>query len=147
MVKMIKEAAKKAVLFVNLHKKNASDAALGIKEELEKRGIKTTVFSFDGKPENPPVEKWDIAFSIGGDGTVLYTARSLSPLGVPILPVHLGTLGFIAEVDMEGWLDVYNKWEKGKISLSRRCMLEVLVIRNSSIIMKNICLNDTVISC
>ncbi|MDR0322517.1 MAG: NAD(+)/NADH kinase [Treponema sp.] len=137
---------KKVVLFVNLHKKNATSTAGEIQAELEKRGIETTVFSFEGKPEKLPSGKWDIAFSLGGDGTVLYTARSLSPLGVPILPVNLGTLGFLAEVDKSDWLDVFNKWEKGEITLSRRCMFEISVERDSKSIMKSNCLNDAVIS-
>jgi NAD+ kinase len=137
---------KKAVLFVNLHKKNSSAAAVEIQSELEKRGIEAVVFSFEGKPQKPPEGKWDIAFSLGGDGTVLYTARCLAPLGVPILPVNLGTLGFVAEVDIENWLDVFLQYARGGISPSRRCMLEVSVERDSLTVMKNICLNDTVIS-
>jgi NAD+ kinase len=137
---------KKAVLFVNTHKNNAQDAAGQIQSELEKRGLSVAVYSFAGKPENPPYGVWDIAFSLGGDGTVLYTARCLAPLGVPILPVNMGSLGFIAEVDRDDWLSTYEKWEKGEISVSKRCMLEISVERGGKIIMKNICLNDAVIS-
>jgi NAD+ kinase len=137
---------KKAVLFVNTHKNNAENAARQIQAELEKRGLSVAVYSFAGKPENPPEGLWDIAFSLGGDGTVLYTARCLAPLGVPILPVNMGSLGFIAEVDRNDWLSTYEKWEKGEISVSKRCMLEISVKRGGEIIMKNICLNDTVIS-
>jgi NAD+ kinase len=137
---------KRAVLFVNTHKNNAESAAKQVQTELERRGLSVTVYSFAGKPENPPDGQWDIAFSLGGDGTVLYTARCLAPLGVPILPVNMGSLGFIAEVDRNDWLSTYEKWEKGEISVSNRCMLEVSVERGGKIIMKNICLNDTVIS-
>jgi len=137
---------KSAILFVNLHKENASRVSDIICNELEKKGIGAAVFSFEGKPEKPPSGKWDIAFSLGGDGTVLNTARCLAPLGVPILPVNLGSLGFIASVNIEEWLDVFNLWEKGEISLSQRCMLEISVERASKIIMENVCLNDVVIS-
>jgi len=145
---VVKEAGsiKKAVLFVNLHKKNAREAALQIQAELEKRGIEAAVFCFDEKPQEPPVGKWDIAFSVGGDGTVLYTARCLAPEGVPILPVNLGSLGFIAGVDKDDWLDVFTRWEKGELPVSRRCMLEISVERNSQTVMRNISLNDAVIS-
>jgi len=139
---------KSVVLFVNLHKKNAAGTASLIQSELEKRGNTVTVFSFEGKPQKPPEGKWDIAFSLGGDGTVLSTARCLAPLGVPILPVNLGTLGFIAEVD--DWLDVFIRWEKGEIKPSKRCMFEISVDRclsgGSKTVMRNVCLNDTVIS-
>jgi NAD+ kinase len=137
---------KKVILFVNIHKKNAEQVAGVIQTELEKRGAEVTLFSFEGKPKKLPGKKWDIAFSLGGDGTVLYTARNLAPLGVPILPVNLGTLGFIAEINKKDWLDVFLKWEKGEITPARRCMLEITVERNSKVIINNVCLNDAVIS-
>ena len=75
------------------------------------------------------------------------TVKGARPgLGVPILPVNLGSLGFIAEVDKNDWLNVFEKWEKKEVSPSYRCMLEVTVERNSQIVMRNICLNDTVLS-
>ena len=146
--------SKKVVMIVNIHKKNAEKAASEIHSELAKFtddiSIFFTPFSFDGNPAKLPEklteEKWDIAFSLGGDGTVLYTARHFAPLGVPILPVNLGTLGFIAEVDKKECLDVFFKWEKGEITPTRRCMLEISVERNSKIIMNEACLNDAVIS-
>ena len=137
---------KSAVLFVNLNKEKSQSTADNIKTELEKREYHVTVFAFDGKPAKIPSGKWDIAFSLGGDGTVLFTARAMAAMNVPILPVNLGSLGFISGVNSVGWLDDFNKWEKGDISLSRRCMLEILVERDSKIIMKNTCLNDVVIS-
>ena len=145
---------KKALLFVNIYKKNAAAVACKIKAELEKMGLEVVVFlmekTIDGKPQKPPEGEWDIAFSLGGDGTVLYAARCLAPHGVPILPVNLGTVCFIAEVDIADWQDVFLRWEKGMLSLSRRSMLEVSVLRNSDsgphVLMKNICLNDAVIS-
>ena len=137
---------KSVILFVNLFKKSAGPLAELIKAELEKKGTDVTVFSFEGKSKELPAGKWDLAISLGGDGTVLYTARCVAPLGVPILPINLGTFGFIAEVKKEEWLTVFNKWEKGEITSSKRCMLEISVIRDNKKIMTNICLNDAVIS-
>ena len=144
---------KKAVLFVNVNKKNTVIASDEIKAELEKRGTEVTVFSIKDKSKdlsengNLSEEKWDIAISLGGDGTVLYTARYVAPLGVPIIPINLGTLGFIAEVNKNDWLDVFLKWEKGEITPTRRYMFEISVERDSKIIKNFVCLNDTVISC
>jgi len=137
---------KSAILFVNLHKGNALQVSQLIRDELEKRDISAAVFSFEGKPGKPPLGKWDIAFSLGGDGTVLNTARCLAPLGVPILPVNLGTLGFIASVNIDEWLDVFCLWERGEIFPSQRRMLEISVERASKIVLEKACLNDVVIS-
>ena len=137
---------KKAVLFVNHLKKNANELAEKIKTDLKKYDFDAVIFLFKGKPLEPPVDKWDIAFSLGGDGTVLFTARTLAPLGVPILPVNLGSLGFLAEVGSSDWLDIFLKWCNGSITLSHRCMFEVIVERNSAVAAENICLNDAVVS-
>lgn len=137
---------KRAILFVNQYRKNSASCANEIKTELERRGTETVIYSFDRNSKKPPDEKWDIAFSLGGDGTVLYTARCLAPGGVPILPVNLGSLGFLAGVEMDKWLEVFEQMEKGEITLSRRCMLEIEVKRDSKTVYSNTCLNDAVVS-
>ena len=146
--------ARRAVLFVNNLKKNAAETASQIKTELEKSGYEAEIFSFNGNTDHPSWtsadfsggKKIDIAFSLGGDGTVLFASRCLAPLGVPILSVNLGTLGFIAGVGINDWQDIFYKWDSGKLNPSRRCMLEVTAERDSKIVMKNISLNDAVIS-
>ena len=133
-----------AILFVNL-RKNAGKVADEIKTELEKLNINVTVFSFEGRPQTCPQGKWDIAFSLGGDGTVLYTARMLASSGTPILPVHLGTLGFIAGVEEHEWSLVFKKWLDNTARLSSRCMLDISVEREGNPVMRNTCLNDAVV--
>jgi len=137
---------KKIALFVNNLKENAPELAQNIKDELSKRGNQVDTFTIEEESKAVPSGKWDIAICLGGDGTVLYIARIMAPLGVPILPVNFGTMGFIAEVEKDNWLDVYLKWERGEVTLSRRCMLDILVERGCKTINKNICLNDAVIS-
>jgi NAD+ kinase len=137
---------KRAILFVNLHKKDAELAAGEITRELESRGVEVTNFAFEGPPVSAPVGSWDIAFSLGGDGTVLYAARAVAPSDTPVLPLHLGTLGFLTGVESHQWLSVYEKWLCGAARISLRSMLELSVERKKTEIYKNVCLNDIVIS-
>ncbi|MCL2879667.1 MAG: NAD(+)/NADH kinase [Treponema sp.] len=136
---------RKVVLFVNLHKKNAVSLRDEIQHTLGKRGFDVTPYCFEGRPGIFPEGAWDVAFSLGGDGTVLYTARTASPRGIPILPVNLGTLGFITGIQTDNWLDVFNNWLGGKAELSRRCMLEACVFRKGVRTAQFCCLNDAVI--
>ena len=42
------------------------------------------------------IDQADIIFSVGGDGTLLSTARLIGKKSIPILGVHIGSLGFLA---------------------------------------------------
>ncbi|MDR2808855.1 MAG: NAD(+)/NADH kinase [Spirochaetaceae bacterium] len=88
----------------------------------------------------------DLAISLGGDGTVLFAARTVAPESIPLLPVNLGKIGFIAAVAPEKWQDVFQEWQAGSASLSYRLMLEVLVERAKKPVFQGVCLNDVVIS-
>jgi len=138
--------AQKAILLVNLHKENAQSAAEEIRGELEGRGLEVTVFAFEGRPGCVPDGAWDIAFSLGGDGTVLYAARILAPVGTPILPIHLGTLGFLAGVEQHEWRAVYEQWQNKTARISPRCMLGLSVDRGKMGVYRNAYLNDMVVS-
>ena len=67
--------------------------------------------------------------SVGGDGTVLYCARLVQNLGIPILAVNLGTFGYITEIGCHEWKSVFEDIFGDRERLSRRLMLRVSVIR------------------
>jgi NAD+ kinase len=46
-------------------------------------------------------ERCDLIISLGGDGTILHTARLIGDRGIPIIGVNLGKLGFLAEFSVD----------------------------------------------
>jgi NAD+ kinase len=136
----------RALLFINLHKADARDLAGEICRDLESRGVGTRSFTFEAEGGSIREESYDLAFSLGGDGTVLYAARAMASQGAPIIPLNLGTLGFIAVVPPAQWKLVLKQWEEGTAAVSRRFMLEVTVDRRGRRRTLGPCLNDVVIS-
>jgi len=134
------------LLIVNLHKEDARGLMDEISSVLQSRGVLITVCAFEGQPGHPPEGHFDLAISLGGDGTVLYSARCLAERGIPILPIHLGTLGFIASVLKEDWLDVFNSYSEARCAASSRLMLDVSLVRHGKEISRHQCLNDAVIA-
>jgi len=79
--------------------------------------------------------------SIGGDGTLLWTAQQAAVAHIPVLGVNAGRLGFLTGVqlaDTEGALD---RWASGDFSLERRAMLEARIDGGPP----NLALNDVVV--
>lgn len=85
--------------------------------------------------------KAKFVISLGGDGTILRAARILAKSGTPILPVHLGGLGFLSEIELHQLEDALEKIAKKKYSIDERMMIEANVAGK-----KVFALNDIVIS-
>src|SRR5215204_2162947 len=66
-------------------------------------GLPDEVGRIDGVIEEVAAEELaacDLLVSLGGDGTMLRALRLSQPVGVPVLGVNLGRLGFLAEIDV-----------------------------------------------
>ena len=135
----------RAILFVHPKKSCAQKLKNEISAELAAMDICTDLFTFNEKSVSPEAG-YDIAISLGGDGTVLSAARVMSPLGIPVFPVNLGTFGFIAGVQPLQWREAFDAWLRGKASFSRRMMLEIKVKRGTSETFSGCCLNDVTVS-
>ncbi len=83
--------------------------------------------------------------SLGGDGTILSAARMAAPAGVPILGVHLGRFGFIAEAHPVGLLAHLQRALQGHVRLEERLMLHTEILRHGERIYAGIGLNDAVV--
>ena len=87
----------------------------------------------------------DMLICFGGDGTILHASKAATRADVPILGVNIGTMGFIAELE-SGELSLLSRIAAGEYTVERRRMLEVTVHRGGAEVLKEICLNDAVIT-
>ncbi|NQT97371.1 MAG: NAD(+)/NADH kinase [Candidatus Marinimicrobia bacterium] len=65
----------------------------------------------------------DFVLTLGGDGTILSTARAVGNRKTPILGIHLGDLGFLAEVTVNDLYSRLDQVAKGYYSTQPRMVL------------------------
>ncbi len=70
----------------------------------------------------------DLMISIGGDGTYIGASRNVIGTNIPIMGVHLGGLGFLAEVLIENFENKLNDFFEGKYRIEQRKILETEMI-------------------
>ncbi|MCG8401757.1 MAG: NAD(+)/NADH kinase [Firmicutes bacterium] len=92
------------------------------------------------------VDRVDCLMVLGGDGTLLNSARLAAPRGVPVFGVNMGRLGFLTEVDVPHFFNALELLLAGKYSIEERMMLEACVIRNGEASPPITGLNDAVIT-
>lgn len=112
------------------------------------------VFGSDDKsaiPDDINITPWDevvdkayMFMVIGGDGTILHTARYLNHSDTPMLGINLGTKGFMASLEPDN-LDMILEAAEGNYFSSRRMMIDVELVRDGKVVYSDCGLNDVVI--
>jgi NAD+ kinase len=96
--------------------------------------------------ENLVEKKPDFVVVLGGDGTLLSTARNVARTGIPILGVNLGSLGFLTEIRSDEIATALEAVDSGRCELSQRAMLHCRVCRNGQCVADYDALNDIVMN-
>ena len=112
-----------AVLY-NADKPQAKKAVGPLVRWLKKQGVAAVT-----NLSHPQISQTEFAVVLGGDGTILRVARTLGPLGIPILGVNLGRLGFLAETDFKNLYPTLKKALQSKLAVEERLMLQVAHFR------------------
>lgn len=126
-----------------------------IKAMLEKEGVEVKVcmlYSDDNEKFSSIIKLDDLQQSVqgallivtlGGDGTILHTARKLLGCHVPMVGINLGRVGFLAELSPTELTRLIAA-SQGKFTTSPRMMLKVEIIRKNEVIFEDYCLNEIV---
>ncbi len=93
-----------------------------------------------------PRQKMDLMLVIGGDGTVMRTVREMQDFSVPILNVNRGTLGFLAEIELDEIQRVLPALLRGQGTIDERSLLSVETIRKKKKLFSGHALNEAVIA-
>jgi NAD+ kinase len=92
------------------------------------------------------LRKADMAIVLGGDGTLLKTARRSGKRKCPVLGVNIGTLGFLTETVPKKMYKSLDKIFKNHYVIDRRFILRVTIYRDGQKIYTTLALNDAVIN-
>jgi NAD+ kinase len=122
---------------------------------LEKKGIRILLPEYDiiktepcyrlAVPNDQFVSLAELIIVIGGDGTVLRTARLFCETGKPMFGINRGRLGFLTEFNPDEYPLYLDKVLEGKLTTVERLVLEAVLRRNGREIASYYFLNDAVI--
>jgi NAD+ kinase len=115
--------------------------------EIERDGIKrkTGCTVEEAAPEQLAAGA-DLILVLGGDGTMIATARMMGDSEVPVLGVNYGGLGYLAEFRIEELYTALESILAGNYRLDKREMLAVELLRGTESVTRNRVLNDIVIN-
>lgn len=133
----------KIAIFPHPHREESCKLGIEVTKYIESKGIYVKLF--DSWPESIS-ESFDIGIVIGGDGTLLRASKLLSPLGIPILGIRVGGLGFLFDVEPDEYRDAIDKILNKDYKLEIRGTLDVIVEKRGLIKEKFLALNDAVVS-
>jgi len=91
---------------------------------------------------DPTLKKSDLIIVIGGDGSILGFARQYGYLGIPLLGINLGNLGFLADIAPDNITASLTDIMSGKFIRDKRFFLEASINSSKK---TDIALNEIVI--
>jgi NAD+ kinase len=97
-------------------------------------------------PRETLAQSCDLLLVLGGDGTLLAAARVAAPRGIPILPINLGSLGFLTSFTVEDLYPALEAAIAGRSSLSERIMLSAELQRAGRVIDRRNVVNEAVVN-
>ncbi|MDH7911744.1 NAD kinase [Winogradskyella sp. SYSU M77433] len=92
-------------------------------------------------------QSFNLLISVGGDGTILRAITFVRDLGIPIVGINTGRLGFLATIQTEEIEKAMSEIFKGNYNISERSLLSISTDpENSDIAKTNFALNELAIS-
>ena len=146
---------KKFVLVTNRSKDPDGKYTEEAKAIIEQNGGVCPVCIYKGKNSEEQYEKvntdsipegTDLIITLGGDGSFLHTAKDLIDLNIPIMGINLGTLGYLTEMDLEGFREEFQHIMSGEYHIEERMLLKGILFRNGEAILDDIAINDIVVN-
>ena len=89
---------------------------------------------------------FDLLISIGGDGTILRAITGVKDLGIPIVGINTGRLGFLSTIKTDGIEEALNQIFEGNYRISKRSVLNVKTTPETNNLNIDFALNEIAVS-
>lgn len=129
----------KVSLVVNFEKKDAKKIANEVIDKLHKANVKILCdedtaknFSSNVAACENHITDADFCIVIGGDGTIIHTAKKAAILNKAVLGINVGRIGYLASLN-QNELDEINKVLLGEYDIEERMMLDVVIESNNEL--------------
>lgn len=144
---------KRIGVFAKVHDPRCQGVAEELFTWLKEKGYEPFVeahlarhLGFPGFPAEDIPSLAELVVVLGGDGTLISTARIIGKRNIPILAVNLGSLGFLTEIALDELYPALEKCLAGDFRISERLMLQAVVEREGRLLAAHVVLNDVVIN-
>ena len=148
---------KNFALIANAVKDNSEECAKHIIEILEANGCNCTACLFSPENNAPDAEylftnpemipaETEAVLSLGGDGTFIHASKDLIGLHLPVFGINFGTLGYLTEVDVNGFKEAIKSIVNGDFRIEERMLLRCDIIVDGEIKKRGLALNDIVVT-
>jgi NAD+ kinase len=145
---------KRVGIVANTQKEKSPEYARSLKLWLEEKGIEVFIEKEiavksrirGGLQWDDLATKSQLIIVLGGDGTMLRTARYMARHDVPIVGINMGSFGYLNEVNLGEMHAALELILAGKYLTEKRMMLDVIIHRGKATVGSGTVLNDIVIN-
>jgi NAD+ kinase len=133
---------------------NLAEVIPGLLRWLAERGV-TTIYDPEtasslpdgmlGTTRHKIAEESDLLLVLGGDGTLLAAAREAASRAVPVLPINMGSLGFLTSFTVDELYPALENVLAGHATINERVLLLVERVNCGQIVTQQRVLNDAVV--
>jgi NAD+ kinase len=112
---------------------------------IDERGSDRLREDYEFLPRERICEKAEMIIALGGDGTILASARTIGRRVLPLLGINVGSLGFLAEVTEFNLFQSLKRLIEGKFHIEERASLKVDFLSGTRI-PAQYALNDVIVT-
>ena len=132
-------------IITNQLKDRDYSVTLEIKDYIERKGKRVVLAQKDEEgyivPGTVP-EDVDCGLVLGGDGTLIRAVRDLEGICLPLLGINIGTLGYLADVELKDYKAAIDRLCEVEPTVEKRMMLEGTMTSGE----KDLAVNDIVLT-